>query len=209
MDSIKVKRLVVGMLETNCYIVYDENTKEGFCIDPGGSSASILGFIKEKKIEIKGILLTHGHFDHINALEAVKEFVKVPVYISEVEKLLLSDPDKNLSGQFGRDLSLVADVYLKDGEIITTDSFKIHVINTPGHTKGSVCFYIKESHILFSGDTLFANSVGRTDLPTGEMESLCESIQQKIYKLPKETKVYPGHGETTSVDTEIKYNKFC
>jgi glyoxylase-like metal-dependent hydrolase (beta-lactamase superfamily II) len=206
---MKVKQLIVGILETNCYIAYHKETKEGFCIDPGGNASSIIEFLKKEKIKIQGVLLTHGHFDHINALEEVKKYTQAKVYISEKEKLLLLDPEKNLSLKFGQNLSFTVDQYLKNEEIVRIGNYSIQLLETPGHTQGSVCYYMKKENVLFSGDTLFANSVGRTDLPTGNMEHLCNSIKKILFLLPDETKVYPGHGEVTKIEIEKKYNTFC
>ena len=209
MSAIKVKRLVVGMLETNCYIVSNAETKEGVCIDPGGSSSLIIKYLNDEKIKIQGIFLTHGHFDHINALEEVKKYTNSPVYISEEEKEVLLDPKINLSTQFGRNLSFTAEYYLKKNSMLTIANIEIQVLLTPGHTKGSACYYIEEENILFSGDTLFANSVGRTDLPTGNMEQLFDSVKQVLFLLPDETIVYPGHGDETKIAVEKRYNTIC
>lgn len=203
---IIVRKLAVGMLETNCYVIYDEKTKAGAIIDPGGSKERILAFLKEEQIDIQAILLTHGHFDHIAALYGVKEYTKAPVYIGENEKQLLAKPEKNLSNQFGVEISLTADHYLEDGEMITVGDIDLKAIYTPGHTKGGVCYYLQSEDKLFSGDTLFFNSVGRTDLPTGNMEELYKSIKEQLFILKEETKVFPGHGNATSIGYEKKSN---
>ena len=204
---VVVKKIIVGMLETNCYVIYDDMTKVGACIDPGGSKERILSFVQEEGITIQEILLTHGHFDHVGALSKVKENTNATVHIGKFEKTLLSKPEVNLSSQFGVDISLTADHYLEDQEIIRVGDMELVAIYTPGHTKGGVCFYLEKEHILFSGDTLFQNSVGRTDFPTGNMEELSNSIHRHLFALPDDVKVYPGHGNETMIGYEKKSNR--
>lgn len=201
-----IKKLVVGMLETNCYVIYDEETRLGACVDPGGSADGIISFLKEENIKIAAILLTHGHFDHIAALHKVKEYSGAPVYAGLYEQELLEKPEVNLSNQFGVEVSVTADYNLKDGEVLAIGDIDIKTLYTPGHTSGGVCFYLEKEKALFSGDTLFSNSVGRTDLPTGSMEVLYKSIREQLFVLPDDVKVYPGHGSATSIGYEKKGN---
>lgn len=201
-----IKKLVVGMLETNCYVIYDEETRLGACVDPGGSADGIISFLKEENIKIAAILLTHGHFDHIAALQKVKEYSGAPVYAGFYEQELLEKPEVNLSNQFGVEVSVTADHNLKDGEVLAIGEIDIKTLYTPGHTSGGVCFYLEKEKALFSGDTLFSDSVGRTDLPTGSMEVLYKSIREQLFILPDDVKVYPGHGSATSIGYEKKGN---
>lgn len=203
---VVVKKIAVGMLETNCYVIYDDVTKIGACVDPGGSKERILSFLQEEGIELQKILLTHGHFDHVGALHKLKEHTNATVSIGKFEKKLLSKPEENLSSQFGVEISLTADHYLEDREMIKVGDMELQTIFTPGHTKGGVCFYLEKEHILFSGDTLFFNSVGRTDFPTGNMEELSNSVHGRLFVLPDDVKVYPGHGSETTIGYEKKSN---
>lgn len=201
--------LEVGMVNTNCYIVTDESTKDILIIDPGGEAGRIIDAVKEKNGNVKGILLTHGHFDHITGVPEVREAFSAKVYAAQEEEALLENPDWNCS-HMGRGLiSVKADEFVKDKDILTLGSFRIQVIYTPGHTRGGVCYYFKEEAVLFSGDTLFFESIGRTDLPTGNSHLLMESVRQKLMPLPDETKVYPGHGSHTSIGYEKKNNPYA
>jgi len=164
--------------------------------------------IDESGCSLKGILLTHGHFDHIMAADAVRDKYDVKVYASCDEKNTLEQPHINLGEAYGLKLSVKADVWHKDGEILKLAGFDIEALHTPGHTEGGSCYYIREIGVLFSGDTLFCGSVGRTDFPGGSMSEIVRSIKEKVMVLPDDTKVYPGHGEGTSVGYERVNNPF-
>ncbi len=209
MGDLKIGRLMMGICQTNCYFVYQEGKSDVIFIDPADQGAYIYDALKERGFTVAGILLTHGHFDHIWGLEELREKSGAPVYIWEQEKALLGDARLNVSAGAGRACSAEADVYVKDGEEITIAGMTCRLIGTPGHTEGSCCYYFPEGGFLVSGDTLFADSVGRTDLPTGDMGRLVRSIREKVFLLPDETKVYPGHGEATEIGYEKKYNPFC
>ena len=209
MGDLKIGRLMMGICQTNCYFVYQEGKSDVIFIDPADQGAYIYDALKERGFTVAGILLTHGHFDHILGLEELREKSGAPVYIWEQEKALLGDARLNVSAGAGRACSAEADVYVKDGEEITIAGMTCRLIGTPGHTEGSCCYYFPEGGFLVSGDTLFADSVGRTDLPTGDMGRLVRSIREKVFLLPDETKVYPGHGEATEIGYEKKYNPFC
>ena len=165
------------------------------------------------------LLLTHGHFDHIWGLDALRDAANaaaeadgleaVKAYAHEDERALLKDVHMNVSEQAGRACSTYADVYVKDGQEITLAGMTCKVIATPGHTAGGCCYYFEEAGMLVAGDTLFAESVGRTDFPTGSMGTLVRSIREKLFVLPEDTKVYPGHGDSTTIGHEMKYNPFC
>lgn len=200
---------VVGPVQTNCYFYYDENTREGIVVDPGDEPEKIRGYVEKKELKIQGILLTHGHFDHIMAVEELKKEWNVPVYAAAEERRVLENPQLNLSVQMGKPVSLSVDYYLKDGEEVELLGEKMKCILTPGHTCGGMCYYFPRQGILFSGDTLFQESVGRTDFPTGSMSTLIRSIREKILVLAPATKVCPGHGMMTSIENEKMYNPYA
>ena len=182
--------------------------KECVLIDPADSQDEISRMIDESGCSLKGILLTHGHFDHIMAADAVRDKYGVKVYASCDEKNTLEQPHINLGEAYGLKLSVKADVWHKDGEILKLAGFDIEALHTPGHTEGGSCYYIREIGVIFSGDTLFCGSVGRTDFPGGSMSEIVRSIKEKVMVLPDDTKVYPGHGEGTSVGYERENNPF-
>lgn len=200
---------VVGPVQTNCFFFFDENTREGIVVDPGDEAEKIKGYVKKKDIKVQAILLTHGHFDHIMAVEELKKEWDVPVYASQEERVVLENPQINLSVQMGKPIELVANHYLKDGEELELMGQKVKCILTPGHTCGGMCYYFPGQGVLFSGDTLFQESVGRTDFPTGSMSTLIRSIREKLLVLAPATKVYPGHGMMTSIENEKMYNPYA
>jgi len=215
MGELKLKQCVVGEISTNCYLVYrqpgtdsqgEKDLKPGVIIDPGDNAPFILNRCREMGIRPEAVLLTHGHFDHILAAEDVKRAFHIPVFAGEKEMELLEDPSINLSSSFGEPVSLTADRWLKDGEILELLGSQWQVIHTPGHTAGALSFYLNEDGILFSGDTLFHGSVGRTDLPTGSLTDIMSSVIRKLFILPETTKVYPGHGSETTIGYEQKFN---
>ncbi len=208
MGKLKIGRLMLGICQTNCYFVYREGTSDVIFFDPADKGEYIYETLKDKGLNVKGILLTHGHFDHIWGTNKLRELSGAPIYAYEVEKALCEDAVTNVSDQAGRPYTVVPDRYLKDGEEITIADMTCRLIATPGHTVGSCCYYFEEDGLLLAGDTLFQESVGRTDLPTGSMSALVRSIRERLFVLPDETKVYPGHGETTTIGDEKKYNPF-
>ena len=208
MSEIKIGRMVLSMCQTNCYFLYREDTKECILIDPADQGTQVYNALTRNGFTIQAILLTHGHFDHIWGLNEVRELSGVNVYAYEQEKELLNSEKLNVSRGAGRPYTADADVYLKDGEEVSAAGMTCKCIATPGHTAGSCCFYFAEAGILVSGDTLFRESVGRTDLPTGNMRTLMQSVKEKLFVLPEETRVYPGHGESTTIEYEKKYNPF-
>ena len=204
----KIDSRILGMVGTNCYLLCNMDIKECVLIDPADSQDEISRMIDESGCSLKGILLTHGHFDHIMAADAVRDKYGVKVYASCDEKNTLEQPHINLGEAYGLKLSVKADVWHKDGEILKLAGFDIEALHTPGHTEGGSCYYIREIGVLFSGDTLFCGSVGRTDFPGGSMSEIVRSIKENVMVLPDDTKVYPGHGEGTSVGYERENNPF-
>lgn len=203
--------LSVGDLGTNCFLLINEDTKELLVVDPGGQGKRLAERITDHGFTTKGILLTHGHFDHTDGMGDLKASLPNPVkaYALDKEEKLLEDPSLNLSGGFGiGGRSYKADEFFRDGETVTLAGLTFKVIATPGHTPGSCCFYFEEDGVLISGDTLFEQSVGRTDFPGGSMKALVSSIKEKLFVLPDETLVLPGHMGTTTIGDEKQGNMF-
>ncbi len=200
---IQIKTFPMGSIGTNCYLVYSETT--AVLIDCDGDPTGLFHFLQEKNLKLSAILLTHGHFDHIGAVAEVKEKFSCPVYAGAEEAPLLADPALNYSCFCGAPVTVVPDVLLHDGETFTIGSLHFQVIFTPGHTQGSVCYLLED--ILFSGDTLFQGSCGRTDLPTGDWQQIRASLQ-KLSQIPGNKTVYPGHGPATTLDEERQNNPF-
>ena len=208
MGNLKIGRIVMGMCQTNCYFVYPEGKSEVILFDPADRGDYIYHSLKDKGFTVAAILLTHGHFDHIWGLEELKELSGAKVYAYEEEKEVCENASVNVSKGAGRPCEITADEYVKDGATISVAGMSCQLIATPGHTKGSCCYYFEEEGILISGDTLFQESVGRTDLPTGSMSALVRSVKEKLMVLPADVKVYPGHGESTTIGYEKEYNPF-
>ncbi|NLG04095.1 MAG: MBL fold metallo-hydrolase [Clostridia bacterium] len=207
MAELKIGRMVMGPVGTNCYFVYNEN-KEAIVFDPPTGGKELFERLTSNGLTIEAILLTHGHFDHIMGVNELRKCAGVKVYACEEEQEVCESSEMNCSDQIGRPYVTQADVYVRDEEEIQIKDMKCRLLHTPGHTKGSCCYYFYEDGLLISGDTLFAGSVGRTDLPTGSMGTLERSISQKLSKLPDDTKVYPGHGDQTTIEFERKHNPF-
>ena len=206
---MKIENFVLGPVGTNCYIVSNEGTKECFLVDMAACPPELVSHIKNSGLTVKAVLLTHGHFDHIMGLDRFLEEFPAPVYACAAEKELLESAQLNSSsGMLGQPYTFHGAQYVKDGDLLDMAGMKIQVIQTPGHTIGGCCYYIADEQTLFSGDTLFRASIGRTDLPTGSMGALVRSVKEKILVLPDETRVYPGHMEETTVGYEKKYNPF-
>ncbi len=217
MAQIKIGKMVLGVCQTNCYFLYREGGGECIVVDPADQGVNIFRALQKNGFRVAGILLTHGHFDHIWGLDELRDAANAAAdedaepakaYAYEAERVLLQDADKNVSRQAGRPCTTYADVYVKDGQEITIAGMTCKVIATPGHTAGGCCYYFEEAGFLLSGDTLFAESVGRTDFPTGSMSTLVRSVRERLFVLPDDTKVYPGHGESTTIGHEKEYNPF-
>ncbi|MEI5905862.1 MBL fold metallo-hydrolase [Bacillus spongiae] len=204
------ERLPLGPLQTNCYIIKNER-KECLIFDPGGDGDRLLKLLRSRQYTPLAILLTHAHFDHIGAVDVIREAYKIPLYIHKNEEKWLEDPSLNGS-QFFMMGSLTkvksADRILTDESSLTIGSFNLEVMRTPGHSPGSLSFYIKDNDIVIAGDTLFQGSIGRTDLPGGNHEELLNSIHTHLLSLPENTLVLPGHGHETSVEEEMDQNPF-
>lgn len=206
MQTVKVE---VGALRTNCYIVYDEHTKRGFIIDPGAEALRICAEVEKLNVHPEAIVLTHGHFDHIMGIDGVKDiFEDIPVYASAKEVELLADPSLNSSERIRKPYSVEPEHTVNDGESFEIAGIRLKGLFTPGHTVGSMCLYIEDSGVLFSGDTLFNGGYGRTDLPTGDTAALMDSLGRVLAVLPKETVVYPGHGPKTDIGKEYGNDRY-
>ena len=208
MGNIKIGRMVLGMCQTNCYFVYREGSNKVIFIDPADYGEQIFKAMKDNGFEVAAILLTHGHFDHIWGCSRLRQLTSASVYAYEGEEALLQSAHLNVSAEAGRACTVKANILLKDGEEVTIEDMTFKLIATPGHTQGSCCYYFEEAKMLISGDTLFEESVGRTDLPTGSMSTLVRSIKDKLFVLPDGVVVYPGHGDSTTIEHEKKYNPF-
>ena len=203
---MKIKTFIVGPVDVNCYVVSDD-TGEGVVIDPGGDADVINRYIKSEKIKIKAVLNTHGHSDHIGANDEVREYTEAPLYIHEADAPMLADPRLNLSLFMGYEVrSRPAEHFLREGDTIKFGETELRVIHTPGHSAGGVCFI--GDGIIFTGDTLFAGSIGRTDFPGGSEAVLMKNIVDKLMPFPDETRFFSGHGPSSTIGAERKYNPF-
>lgn len=202
-----LNRILVGALNANCYVFGDRN--EAIVLDPGDHARRICAYIEEQDITVKYIVLTHCHFDHILAAQLVKSKTNAEIIACKAEKENLNSVEVNMTEQFsGIPFVLDADRYISDGDEIISGEFVFRVIETAGHTSGSMCLYCASENILFSGDTLFRGNIGRTDFPTGDYQTLIHSIRTKLYTLPEHTRVLPGHESETTIAFEKKHNPF-
>lgn len=208
MSDIKIGRIQLGMYQTNCYFLYREGESDAIVIDPADSGDYIYNAMTGKGFNPVAILLTHGHFDHIYGVSELKDKARCKVYAFEAEAELLNNPHTNCSNSVGRPAIVVPDYLFRDGETCELAGMTFKVIHTPGHTEGSCCFYFEEAGILVAGDTLFCESIGRSDLPTGSTRKLINSIKEKLCVLPDNTRVYPGHGGSTTIINEKENNPF-
>lgn len=204
-----VKEFLVGVVGTNCFLAVNSDTKEALAIDPGDSASVIADYIAQNQLKPTAVLLTHGHFDHCMAAKELAGRYGISVYVHEADKETMENAAYNCSRMIGRELAFTADEYFHgEKDHLSMAGFEIDVLHTPGHTPGGVCFYVADEGILFSGDTLFCESVGRTDFPKGSMSQLVRGIKDQLLPLPNDTKVLPGHGEWTTIGNERQYNPF-
>lgn len=209
MGNLKVSVCVVGSIGTNCYILTNVDIREVVIVDPGDEAETILAHALGGGEKLAAILLTHGHFDHILAVKDIKaKCPEAKVYASEAEKDLLADPHLN-QGYYDPRARVAADVWVKEGDVIKEAGLSFTVIETPGHTRGSVCFYMEPEKLLFAGDTLFYRSWGRTDLPTGSEDDMEFSLARLCTTLPEDVTVLTGHGDMTTIGFEKKVKGFA
>ena len=201
-----IKQFVAGLIENNMYLVADENTREAVVIDAPADIPELKKTVDELGAKVKYILITHGHFDHILGLNSLKKTLNAPAVICK-EDIAISDKINDFTRLFGVPDSVppTYEKFVKDGDVIEVGDLKIKVIQTAGHTEGGVCYLVDEN--LFSGDTLFRQSVGRTDLYGGSFEKICHSVKDILFNLDENTKVFPGHGPMTTIAYEKKHNE--
>ena len=205
---MKIVNIPTGMLQANTYLVCDETSRLGFIVDLGGYSMELKNIIEKNDIQIQYIVLTHGHGDHIGGVqEHLKDFPDAKVVCSRAEEKMLLDPELNEAHHFGPEkVSFKPDILVDDGDTLTVGNMTMKFIMTPGHTEGGMCILIDD--VLFSGDTLFCRSIGRTDLAGGDFRTIMESIKKKLFLLPDETQVLPGHMGPTTIGFEKENNPF-
>lgn len=205
---MKINQYVVGPVQTNCYFVINDDTKETIVIDPGASARQLAEKAREDGLKPVAVLLTHGHFDHATGAREFADEFGIKIYAYEAEKETLENPKLNVSWMNGQSLVFSADEFLKDEQEIDLAGFHIRVLFTPGHTPGGCCFYFPYQDVVFTGDSLFCMSVGRTDFEKGSMSDLVRSVKEKLMTLPDRTTVYPGHNDVTSIEKERMYNPY-
>ena len=201
--TVLIKKIVVGSLESNCYLAGDENTKEIFVIDPGGDYKKIKNIIDKDGLKPKAVINTHGHGDHIGANNGFN----APIWIHRLDADFLTEPSKNLSSLMGFFLKTrPASRLLEHGDILNIGKYNIEVIHTPGHTPGSIC--LKGERAVFTGDTLFCEGIGRTDFSYGSEEDIMRSIKEKLFTLDDSYIIYPGHGPDSTIGNEKANNPY-
>ena len=205
---MKVEKFVTGIISTNCYLAINEETKQAVVIDPAACPSYLMSHIKSEGLKVEAILLTHGHFDHIMGIDGFLSEFDVPVYVHEDDADALEDPVLNQSSTYTSGYTFGKARYLRDRQTLELAGYTFQVIHTPGHTKGGCCYYVASEDVLFSGDTLFQNSVGRTDFVNSSTSDLVHSVREKLFLLPDDTIVYPGHMGETKIGHEKKYNPY-
>ena len=208
---MKIDHLILGAYETNSYVLRSSDTaKDCLVIDTGLEAGRLIDFLKEQELDPVALVLTHGHVDHIGGVAALRaQFPDMKICIHTLDAEMLTDPQANLSAMTGAAFTTEPeDVSLQEHSVVEQAGIKLTVLHTPGHTPGGISLYSKESGDTFVGDTLFADSIGRTDFPNGSMSQLLGSIREKLFTLPDETQVYPGHGPATTIGHEKAYNSF-
>lgn len=206
-----IETLVVGMLQTNCYLLGDEKSRQAVVIDPGGDSERIVRRVQHLGLDLSAILHTHGHFDHIMDAWTVKQRLGGKIYLHAKDEPIFQQSMAGMGSLFApqrQAASGTIDHYLTEGDSLAFGSILLQVLETPGHSPGHISLLFPEASIIFVGDTLFAGSIGRTDLPGGSYSQLIRSVREKIFPLEGKTIVYPGHGPRTTVEHEKKSNPF-
>lgn len=202
-----IKVFEVGPYLSNCYLVGDEATRVGMILDPGFEAQTIRSGIRSHNFAIEKIVLTHGHLDHIGAVSELKSKTGAELLIHRQDGPMLTDPRENLSAFSGENIKApAADRLLEEGEVISVGSLKFDVLHTPGHSPGGICLH--SDKLVFTGDTLFAGSIGRTDFPGSDYDTLMRSIREKLMVLPDDTTIYPGHGPKSTIGQERQFNPF-
>lgn len=204
-----LETIVVGALGVNCILIGCKETRQAVVVDPGDEAERILDAVDGHKLDLIAIINTHGHFDHVGANKQLKQTLNVPIYIHPADAALLERVavTANMYGLSGEN-SPQPDQNLEHGQTIKVGNLSMQVIHTPGHTPGCCCLYLEQEQLLISGDTLFADGVGRTDLPGGSTVQLVDSIKTRLFTLPDGVQVYPGHGPATSIGHEKKHNPY-
>jgi len=208
---MKIDYLILGGYQTNCYVLRkDDSAKDCLIIDPGLEAEELIEFLDKEKLNPVAVVLTHGHIDHIAGVVTLRDrFAQIKVYIHNLDAEMLTNPNINLSAMSGMAIVTEAeDVSLKERDVIDLAGVKLLVLHTPGHTPGGISLYSKQTGVVFVGDTLFADSIGRTDFPGGSMSQLLNSVREKLFTLPEQTEVYPGHGPATTIAAEKAHNPF-
>lgn len=205
---MKITKYLTGIITVNTYLVYDEDTREGFIVDPGAYCPQLTKEARKEGVDIKYIILTHGHGDHIGGVaEHLRDFPDAKVVAHEAEAEMLANPEYNVSKDCcRREISMSADIYVKDGDTMKVGNMELTFIHTPGHTKGGMSIYT--DGYLFSGDTLFRASIGRTDFYGGDFGEIIRSIKEKLFLFPDDTVVLPGHMGSTTIGDEKRGNPF-
>ncbi len=203
-----IRNFHTGPLAVNCYVVTDEKTKKTFIVDPGGHNPDMVNYIKENGLALQYIVLTHAHGDHIGGVTGILEvFPDAKLVACIHDKALLEDANLNMSTMvYGYPVAFQADRYVTDGETLKVGELELKFLHTPGHTPGGMCILVED--VLFSGDTLFEQSIGRTDFPGSSYQAIVKSIREKLFVLPDDTKVLPGHMGSTTIGFEKESNPF-
>jgi hydroxyacylglutathione hydrolase len=203
------KGLTVGLLEVNCYVLGDEETKEAVVIDPGGDEDEILEVLNYHQFQLKLIIDTHGHFDHVDANQPLKVATGAQIAIHEADAQMLAKPSAEAMFFTGNRVRLSEpDILLKEGDVLTFGKYRLRVLHTPGHTPGGISLVLEGHTYVYVGDLLFAGSIGRTDFPGGDFDALINAVRTKIFPLGDNYSVFPGHGPVTTVGQERRYNPF-
>ncbi len=208
---MKIDRLILGAYQTNCYVLRNSETAtDCLIVDPGLEAGNLLDFLQEHKLNPVAVVLSHGHIDHMAGVAELRQrYSGIKVYIHKLDAEMLIEPRHNLSALAGVMFKTEpADVLVEDRSMIEKAGIKLDVLHTPGHTPGGICLYAKDEGLVFTNDTLFADSIGRSDFPGGSMPQLVSSIKDRLFTLADETKVYPGHGPVTTIAHEKAHNPF-